>query len=199
MNYKHFTYNQYKKILGNNIKYFFVFSIIRHPLERMVSLYHYNNIKNCSLNNFIGRGGSGIWNNPRDVWRKGIFKPSGGSSMNTMEYFLGESTPFLLEYQNLKNDWKKLFNKLNLPYQELKILNSNNRVDYDSFYRNITIVELIHGIFEKEIQNYFSKDGLNTSSMSGRLSNIVKRVENNINEMRNNLKDILISLKEGLD
>ena len=141
-NYKHFPYSSYKKILGDEIKDFLVFSVMRHPKERIPSLYYYNNITGVSLTNFIG----GIENGVRIV-------PSVSMKLNSINHFFGDVEEiFLLQYQNLKEDWITLLNKLNLPYKKLEHLNKGRSLKYDALWNDYRLNKTLETVFESELK-----------------------------------------------
>ena len=143
-NYKHFTYNQYKQLLGDKIKDFFIFSTIRTPYERIPSIYYYSNITGVSLTGFIGAIQNGVH----------IF-PSIGIQQNMIDTFIGDVEDiFLLRFENLNEDWKNLLDKLNLPYLSLDYLNVGRRIDYNNLYLDSRLLVVINKVFGEEIEKY---------------------------------------------
>ena len=143
-NYKHFTYDQYKKILGDRIKDFFVFSTIRTPYERIPSVYYYSNITGVSLTGFIGAIQNGVH-----------IIPSIGIQQNMIDTFIGDVEDiFLLRFENLNEDWKNLLDRLNLPYLSLDYLNIGRRIDYNNLYRDSRLLVVINKVFGEEIEKY---------------------------------------------
>ena len=143
-NYKHFTYDQYKKILGDRIKDFFVFSTIRTPYERIPSVYYYSNITGVSLTGFIGAIQNGVH-----------IIPSIGIQQNMIDTFIGDvENIFLLRFENLNEDWKNLLDRLNLPYLSLDYLNIGRRIDYNNLYRDSRLLVVINKVFGEEIEKY---------------------------------------------
>ena len=143
-NYKHFTYDQYKKILGDRIKDFFVFSTIRTPYERIPSVYYYSNITGVSLTGFIGAIQNGVH-----------IIPSIGIQQNMIDTFIGDVEDiFLLRFENLNEDWKNLLDKLNLPYLSLDYLNVGRRIDYNNLYLDSRLLVVINKVFGEEIEKY---------------------------------------------
>ena len=142
-NYKHFTYNSYKKILEEEIKDFFVFSVIRTPYERIPSVYYYSKITNSSLAKFIVYSGNQL----------------NGTAGNTIEKFIGSAENiFLLKFKNLKKDWLELLNKLNLPDIPLDKINTGKRINYDILYKDVRLSEIISKVFFKELEKYFLEE-----------------------------------------
>jgi len=143
-NYKHFTYDQYKKILGDRIKDFFIFSVIRTPYERIPSVYYYSNITGVSLTSFIGAIQNGVH-----------IIPSIGIKQNMIDTFIGGVEDiFLLRFENLNKDWKNLLDRLNLPYLSLDYLNVGRRIDYNNLYRDSRLLVVINKVFGEEIEKY---------------------------------------------
>ena len=143
-NYKHFTYDQYKKILGDRIKDFFIFSVIRTPYERIPSVYYYSNITGVSLTGFIGAIQNGVH-----------IIPSIGIQQNMIDTFIGDVEDiFLLRFENLNEDWKNLLDRLNLPYLSLDYLNVGRRIDYNNLYRDSRLLVVINKVFGEEIEKY---------------------------------------------
>ena len=143
-NYKHFTYNQYKQLLGDKIKDFFVFSTIRTPYERIPSVYYYSNITGVSLTGFIGA----IQNGVHTI-------PSIGIKQNMIDTFIGDvENIFLLRFENLNEGWKNLLDKLNLPYLSLDYLNVGRRIDYNNLYLDSRLLMVINKVFGEEIEKY---------------------------------------------
>ena len=143
-NYKHFTYNQYKQLLGDKIKDFFIFSTIRTPYERIPSIYYYSNITGVSLTGFIGAIQNGVH-----------IIPSIGIQQNMIDTFIGDVEDiFLLRFENLNEDWKNLLDKLNLPYLSLDYLNVGRRIDYNNLYLDSRLLVVINKVFGEEIEKY---------------------------------------------
>ena len=143
-NYKHFTYDQYKKILGDRIKDFFIFSVIRTPYERIPSVYYYSNITGVSLTSFIGAIQNGVH-----------IIPSIGIKQNMIDTFIGGVEDiFLLRFENLNKDWKNLLDRLNLPYLSLDYLNVGRRIDYNNLYRDSRLLVVMNTVFGEEIEKY---------------------------------------------
>ena len=143
-NYKHFTYNQYKQLLGGRIKDFFIFSVIRTPHERIPSVYYYSKITGVSLTSFIGAIQNGVH-----------IIPSIGIQQNMIDTFIGDVEDiFLLRFENLNEDWKNLLDKLNLPYLSLDYLNIGRRIDYNNLYRDSRLLLVMNKVFGEEIEKY---------------------------------------------
>ncbi len=143
-NYKHFTYNQYKQLLGDKIKDFFIFSTIRTPYERIPSIYYYSNITGVSLTGFIGAIQNGVH-----------IIPSIGIQQNMIDTFIGDVEDiFLLRFENLNKDWKNLLDRLNLPYLSLDYLNVGRRIDYNNLYRDSRLLLVMNKVFGEEIEKY---------------------------------------------
>ena len=143
-NYKHFTYNKYKQLLGDRIKDFFIFSVIRTPYERIPSVYYYSNITGVSLTSFIGAIQNGVH-----------IIPSIGIKQNMIDTFIGGVEDiFLLRFENLNKDWKNLLDRLNLPYLSLDYLNVGRRIDYNNLYRDSRLLVVINKVFGEEIEKY---------------------------------------------
>ena len=143
-NYKHFTYNKYKQLLGDRIKDFFIFSVIRTPYERIPSVYYYSNITGVSLTSFIGAIQNGVH-----------IIPSIGIKQNMIDTFIGGVEDiFLLRFENLNEDWKNLLDRLNLPYLSLDYLNVGRRIDYNNLYRDSRLLVVINKVFGEEIEKY---------------------------------------------
>ena len=143
-NYKHFTYNKYKQLLGDRIKDFFIFSVIRTPYERIPSVYYYSNITGVSLTSFIGAIQNGVH-----------IIPSIGIKQNMIDTFIGGVEDiFLLRFENLNKDWKNLLDRLNLPYLSLDYLNVGRRIDYNNLYRDSRLLVVMNKVFGEEIEKY---------------------------------------------
>ena len=143
-NYKHFTYDQYKQLLGDRIKDFFIFSVIRTPYERIPSVYYYSNITGVSLTSFIGAIQNGVH-----------IIPSIGIKQNMIDTFIGGVEDiFLLRFENLNKDWKNLLDRLNLPYLSLDYLNVGRRIDYNNLYRDSRLLLVMNKVFGEEIEKY---------------------------------------------
>ena len=143
-NYKHFTYNKYKQLLGDRIKDFFIFSVIRTPYERIPSVYYYSNITGVSLTSFIGAIQNGVH-----------IIPSIGIKQNMIDTFIGGVEDiFLLRFENLNKDWKNLLDRLNLPYLSLDYLNVGRRIDYNNLYRDSRLLLVMNKVFGEEIEKY---------------------------------------------
>ena len=143
-NYKHFTYNKYKQLLGDRIKDFFIFSVIRTPYERIPSVYYYSNITGVSLTSFIGAIQNGVH-----------IIPSIGIKQNMIDTFIGGVEDiFLLRFENLNKDWKNLLDRLNLPYLSLDYLNIGRRIDYNNLYRDSRLLLVMNKVFGEEIEKY---------------------------------------------
>ena len=147
--YKHLSYSNYKKILGDKINDFFIFSVIRNPYHRIASMYY----GSCPYKKF----------NLEKMWKSRL------RFLRADSYFNNCKDIFLLRHENLKKDWKSLLSKLDLPLSlPLKHLNKgmstnfpkidNGVRDYDALWDDINYgqkeLKFMNNIFSDEIEEY---------------------------------------------
>jgi len=151
---KHATINQYRKSFGEIENYF---SIIRHPIDRLLSWYHYQykmilyreqknkpkpndiEIKNLYLKGF----NESFTGTPNALFDKTILRPQ-------INYFNKDEILFLIKYENINQDFKKIQNFFNcfkpLPFKN----SSKNKIVKTKI--NKETLNIIYDVYQKDFE-----------------------------------------------
>lgn len=60
---------------------------------------------------------------------------------------------FILRFESLLDDWKKMSSDLNIELPDLPVVNTSRHSDYSTFYDDETR-KLVYGLFEKDIETF---------------------------------------------
>ena len=84
------------------------------------------------------------------------------SEANTLfqyHYLIDKNGSRIVDYvghfETLKEDWKHVCSEIGIPYEELPILNKNEKKHYTGYYQDIYIQNLVYNIYKKDFE-YFS-------------------------------------------
>lgn len=134
---KHSTLSEYSKTLGTDIiSDFFIFSTIRNPWDRLISLY------------FSSHRGEREWD--REQFIKFIKKARG------IAYFLGTPKGIkinrLIRFENLDTEFRNVCEKIGIPYEQLPHSNKsiNTKHHFTSYYDS-ELIEIVRQNFSVEI------------------------------------------------
>lgn len=176
----------YKKILSNDFyKNCFKFYTIRNPYDKIVSLYCWLKQQGSSYNHsikflndskgvtkylqsltsdrtFLFLTSKSIKRVPRNITFKEFIinlenycHPNELLNFSKSKYF--EDFDDFIRFENLHEDSKRIFNKLNLKINNFDVkINQTKRKDYKYYYDSIT-TEKIYNTFKEDI-NYFKYD-----------------------------------------
>lgn len=153
---KHSTISCYKDEIEKNIfEKLFKFSTLRNPWDMCVSYY------------FSPHRGVVSWN--KDDFKKFIstipaisyyisLDPSSNISNNSSKINnfdkkrpIDYNIDFLMRFENLDQDFKKVCETISIPYEKLPIRNKSNRNHYTQYYNN-ELKSIIENKFEEEIE-----------------------------------------------
>jgi len=141
--HKHSTLQDYRKELGNELfQRLFKFTSVRNPWDRVVSRF------------FSPSRGAVSWE--RETFAKYIEQIPPLSAHITLE---GETYPatnryssldFIIRYESLNDDFKKVCGLIGIPWVPLPIRNKSSRKSYSVYYDD-ELVELVRDRFHEEI------------------------------------------------
>ena len=137
---KHSTLSEYKRFLDKNVyDAMFKFATIRNPWDMMISFYFspHLNLKK--------------WNKRKFCKLLKNVQPLRFYITTLSNQDLIENIDYLIRFENLENDFRKVCQKISIPFEKLKIRNQSKRYHY-SFYYDDEMVELVKNKFSEEIQ-----------------------------------------------
>jgi len=144
--HKHSTLQDYRKELGNEIfQKLFKFTSVRNPWDWAISRF------------FSPGRGVVTWN--REHFVKYVMQLREFARYISLE---GEYSPkpgcydnldFIIRYENLNDDFKKVCGLIGIPWETLPIRNKSNRKPYAVYYDN-ELVELVRNRFSDEILHF---------------------------------------------
>lgn len=149
---RHSSLNEHKKFIKEgDINNFYKFSVVRNPWSRFVSMYHYYYLQHKSEDFWDNNK----WDLPFKDWLQHIFSGNfnrnlNHQNLNTFKYhfhqinFLKDESnnmvnmDYILRFENYKNDFIELREKLNLPKCDLLHINKTSHSFYKDYYDNDT-------------------------------------------------------------
>jgi hypothetical protein len=172
---KHSTLDHYKKKIEPEIfKKFFKFSTIRNPWDRCISFY------------FSPHRGNIVWNRndfknliqsiptirkfitTRSLTKKITDKITGKLRIEIKSSkSIDSEIDFLLRFENLNEDFKKVCEIIDIPFKELPHRNKSSKKHYTKYYDD-ELIELVRNKFLDEIKYANYKYGENNSAQSSR-------------------------------
>jgi len=165
----HFFNKQNTKEKNHNLKYyikkngqekfnnFFIWSIVRNPFDRVLSLYFHKK----------RQGKKFIYSNKYNFtdWIKIIFGENKGLnwSFDTCSNWLKNNkekieVDFICKFETLDKDWKLLCKKLGIKYKKLPEKNKSKKRKnkcYKKFYKgDEKAIKLIEDFYQEDIENF---------------------------------------------
>ena len=146
--------------MKNEYDDFYKFTIIRHPIDKLLSILRFRNrrkplwpSKKYSQGSFISAHKDKIISiiNPTDEFLR---------FDNSSELFL---TPYFYEneeiivddifrYENLKEDWKTICSRINISYEELPHLNKSHDNKHFTEILDMETIKFFEDFFSEEIE-----------------------------------------------
>jgi chondroitin 4-sulfotransferase 11 len=149
----HAPWREYHSLLRDNIKNYFVWTIVRNPWERLLSHFFYQKIEvgNVHTDDFVRF--------VEDIYMPYKFKIGPYYNYETgpqLDYLTDESGELAVDYiaylPNISNDFEKIKKRLRFPAEwNYPHCGSNKHEDYRSYYNKLT-VKYVYDMYEKEIE-----------------------------------------------
>ncbi len=134
---KHFTLYKYKKLLDQNLyNQLFKFATIRNPWDRMISWYFspHRGFTDWKREEFIKLINS-VQPLRYFVDSSFLIKISGKSiSLTSNKKKLDQDVDFIMKFECLNEDFKKVCETIKIPYTPLPIRNKSHRKHYSYYY-----------------------------------------------------------------
>ena len=153
----HSTFSQYQKI----IREYFIWTRVRNPWDRVVSIYHRR--AKCSLfiknHNYFHLEAK---NNSFKSWLNKIIERGDPKEFkwifNQKRYLQEEKIDFIARFENINEDFSFFCKSVGLPDIKLPHKNGYRRKEYKSFYDNDLIDKLLDNDIFREDLNYLGYD-----------------------------------------
>lgn len=114
-----------------------IFTIVRHPQDRIVSFYIY-----FGFNNYLSFYKFLILITMSDDYLSNFIK------RNQVEYINLEKVD-ILKYENIEEDWKSLCKKYEIDYVKLDVVNKSNCVDKNQYFDD-KCIKLIYDLYKTD-------------------------------------------------
>ena len=153
---KHATLDQYRKVIDSTVyQALFKFSIIRNPWDRCVSFYFSPSRGKIEWDRenfraFIHKIPTINYFITHNSWLDKIKRKLGRRPIQTSKP-IDNDIDFLIRFENLDKDFKKVCEKINIPYVKLPHRNKSTRSHYSKYY-DTELVELVRAKFKDEIK-----------------------------------------------
>lgn len=137
---KHSTIQDYQnQISAELLDAMFVISAIRNPWDRLISFYFspHRKVDKWNRDDFLE------FINGVKPFEDFVCLARDGKNINRLD--------FLIRFESLDEDYKKLTNHLDLDYKPLAHRNVSTHKDYRTYYDN-ELVQLVHSKFQFEIE-----------------------------------------------
>jgi len=160
----HSIYTEYNSLLKNKISDFFIFSFVRNPYDRFLSLYTYWREGKHSHTRSKINGidiAEATWRMDFNSWVSfiNLNKISCRHMNNQLNWLLDKdkkinSRLFVGRFENINYDFKKVCDILNIEKSNLKKLNYTSHHNYREVYNNKSI-KIVSKRFQKDL-DYFN-------------------------------------------
>jgi hypothetical protein len=141
--HKHSGLRDYQKVLEPEVfRQLYIVSTIRNPWERLISFYFspHRRVNTWDRDDFIQ-----LVNNV--IGLPSLLTIEQSDNMNQWH----ENASFIMRYEHIEDDFKKLCEKLNIAFSPLHIRNKSQRNHFRHYYDR-ELVELVALKFKKEIE-----------------------------------------------
>jgi len=135
-----YLYDKWSKSLTeDSLKEYFIFTSVRNPYERALSMSMYSGLKIVGLSNLL--------NNYDNLFIKNDFLRNHIEPYNNMTFFNCEKQfDFEIRFENLLDDFKELCKLLNIRHESLERKNFSEHEDYKCYY-NDELIKKVNTIF----------------------------------------------------
>ena len=148
--------NEIAQVLGNAVRNYMSFAVVRNPYDRMVSMYRFavendlgkiygidSNVsftEFCEILNdkYVNKDKNFIATHSQTEWLEGIFRPN-----------------FVLKFENLQKDFENMLLECNIKHigSNIPHENSSHRTHYRDYY-NSHCQKITEKIFENDIDTF---------------------------------------------
>jgi hypothetical protein len=146
-------YDSVDKKIKEDLKKCYVFSNIRNPYRRAISIMHHWRItdKNINFDKFCERLKNNVYNgHPSEKWHATPY-------YKHLTYNNKIRVNFIIRLENFEDDMNFLFEKLNIKKHPLpkKNIILKNDIDYRTYYKNSKNFDIITNYYKDDI-NFFN-------------------------------------------
>lgn len=159
---------------------YFTFTFVRNPYSKLVSLYHfYNYYRSIKFKNFLMRVFRFLELNPEKIYKKIPFnqtklkfnQPSfvdylpqipkypfndtgnAGYHFLPQTYFISDDVDYIGRFENIKEDFKFVCNKIKINTKELPHINKTNHKHYSEYYNEETR-QIVSELYKEDIKRF---------------------------------------------
>jgi len=143
--WQHLTAIKIKKVLGQKqFRKYFSFAIVRNPWDRMISWYHYLDVKVEFCKWVISP-----YSFKKYVPLERLIKPQ-------MDYITDKSGKVIVDkimrFESFKNDFNSVCKTLGIIYEQLPHLKKAERRPYQEYYTTAESILAVKNMFSKDIE-----------------------------------------------
>jgi len=144
---KHSTLSHYKFCLSTKVYHsLFKFSVIRNPWDRMISYYFSPHLQATEWNrdNFLK-----LLNRAQTL-RHHICEEALSEKNVDASKKLDSDIDFLIKFENLNEDFKKICKIIDIPFEKLPVRNKSQHEHYSNYYDE-ELIQIVNDKFHEEI------------------------------------------------
>ena len=156
-NIYHSTLDEYNTKYNLN-KNDIIISVVRNPFTRMVSLFNFLK-PNLTFEDFVLK----IYNKDYSLMHENIKNQEVINIIKKLvipqyDYIKNKKNMqvFILKQESLNKDWAQICKGLNIEYKKLEKINPSDTVsNYEEYYKNNEIINIIYKIYESDFTNLY--------------------------------------------